>query len=333
VNSEIVEATEDDVFYGSVPLFHTSGQLQIVLPAIYSGATAVLDRWFSASRFWERCVKHGATVIFLIGSMVNALLKQPVSRYEKEHKVRVAQTGGVGEREWLEFERRFGVRVYEGYGMTETCAVAAFNRPGETRVGSVGRILPHFEARVVDDEDNELPPGEVGELVIRPREPFVMMLEYYKKPEETVRAWRNLWFHTGDLVRMDEDGYIYFVGRKKDIIRRRGENVSPYYVESVINEYPGVVESAVVGVPSELGDEEIKACLVVRDKTGFDYLDFLRFCEERLPYYMVPRYVELVDELPKTPTQKIQRHVLKSRGVGKAFDAVKAGYKPKRPID
>ncbi|MEM4413114.1 MAG: ATP-dependent acyl-CoA ligase [Candidatus Caldarchaeum sp.] len=332
MNSSIAEAREGDVFYSTVPFFHTSGQLQVILPALVNDLTAAFDPWFHASQFWKNAATYGATVVFLISSMVNILLKQPETPYDRGHSVRVAMTGGATRETWPVFERRFGVRVLEGYGMTETCAIAIFSRGQDVRVGSVGKPLPYFEMMVVDEDDNELPAGKVGELVIRPRRPFVMMLEYYKKPDETVKAWRNLWFHTGDLFRRDEDGYFYVVGRIKESIRRKGENISPYEIESVVNEHPAVLESAAVGVPSEVGDEDVKVYVKLKPGASIDHVEFLRWCDKALPYFMVPRYVEVVDELPKTPTQRIQRYLLKERGVGQAFDAVKAGFKPTKPI-
>ncbi|MDW8360293.1 MAG: AMP-binding protein [Candidatus Caldarchaeum sp.] len=332
MNSSIAEACDGDVFYSTVPFFHTSGQLQIVLPALMNDLTAAFDPWFHASQFWQNAAKYGATKIFLISSMINILLKQPVGPYDRNHSVKIAMTGGSTRETWLKFEERFGVKVYEGYGMTETSAIAIFNRGGEVRLGSVGKPLPYFEMKVFDENDNELPPGKVGELVIRPRKPFVMMMEYYKKPSETVRAWRNLWFHTGDLFYRDEDGYFYVVGRIKESIRRRGENISPYEIESVVNEHPAVLESAAVGVPSALGDEDVKVYLKLKPGARIDFVDFLKWCDKNLPYHMVPRYVETLDELPKTPTQRIQRYLLKERGVGQAFDAVKAGFKPTKPV-
>jgi crotonobetaine/carnitine-CoA ligase len=332
MNAEIAEVREGDVFFSTVPFFHTSGQLQIVLPAILNDLTAAFDPWFHASRFWESAVKYRATVVFLISSMINILLKTPTGPYDKSHKVRIAMTGGAKGETWLDFEKRFGVRVLEGYGMTETCAIAVFNRGNEVRVGSVGKPLPYFEMIVADEHDHELPPYEVGQLLIRPKKPFVMMLEYYKKPHETVEAWRNLWFHTGDLFYRDEDGFLYFVGRKKETIRRRGENISPYEIESVVNEHPAVLESAAVGVPSEIGDEDVKIYIVLKPGTHLDFMEFLTWCDQHLPYYMVPRYVEVVEALPKTPTQRIQRYLLKERGVGNAFDAFKAGFKPSKTI-
>ncbi|MFP3209820.1 MAG: AMP-binding protein [Nitrososphaeria archaeon] len=327
-SAQIVEAGEGDTIYGAVPLFHTSGQFMVVMPAIYARGTAAIDPWFHASTFWRRCIDYGATISFLIGTMAAALLRRPPSPEERSHRCHVIYTGGISEADWPEFERRFGVRIYEGYGLTESGAIAIFNRPGMVKVGTIGRPLDDFEAAVVDELDGPLPPGAVGEIVLRPREPFVMMLEYRGKPEETVRAWRNLWFHTGDLAYVDEEGFFHLVGRKKEVIRRRGENISPYYVESVIGGYPGVLEVAVAGVPDELGDEEVAAFLVVSDRSSFDLGDFVEYCGSRLPYYMVPRYVKLVDELPKTPTQKLIRSALRDMVDG-AFDLERMGLRGK----
>ena len=332
MNAEIAEAREGDVFYSTVPFFHTSGQLQIVLPALLNDLTAAFDAWFHASKFWVNAANYRASVIFLISSMINILLKTPEGESDRGHNVRVAMTGGASKETWALFEKRFGVKVLEGYGMTETCAIAIFNRGNLVRQGSVGKPLPYFEMIVADENDHELPPGKVGQLLIRPKKPFVMMLEYYKKPQETVTAWRNLWFHTGDLFYRDEDGFFYIVGRIKESIRRRGENISPYMVESVVNEHPAVLESAAVGVPSEVGDEDVKIYVKLKPGAHLDFLEFLSWCDKRLPYYMVPRYVEIVEELPKTPTQRIQRYVLKARGVGNAFDGLKAGFKPSKPF-
>lgn len=331
-NAETAEAREGDVFFSTVPFFHTSGQLQIVLPAMIHDLEFAFEPWFSASKFFEQAKKYGATATFLLGTMVNMLLKQPEGPFDRAHKLRVAMTGGAKKHEWEAFEKRFGVKVLEGYGMTELGAIAIFNRSNACRVGSVGKPLPYFEAKIVDEHDNELPPYTKGELVIRPKVPYTMMLEYFNKPKETVEAWRNLWFHTGDILYMDEDGFFYYVERKKDVIRRRGENISPYDIESVANQHPKVLESVAVGVPSEVGEEDVKIYVKLKPNETLDPLELLKWLDERLPYYMVPRYVEFVDEIPKTPTQRPQRYLLRQRGIGQAFDAYKAGFKPKRPI-
>jgi len=331
-NAVTAEAREGDVFFSTVPFFHTSGQLQVVLPAMIHDLQGAFEPWFSASRFWSQAKEYGATVIFLISSMINILLKQPESSADRDHKVRVAMTGGAKKQEWELFEKRFGVRVLEGFGMTETGAIAIFNRSWDYRVGSLGKPLPHFEAKVVDDDDNEVPPGVKGELVIRPKVPYTMMLEYYKKPQQTVEAWRNLWFHTGDIVYRDEDGYFYYVDRKKDVIRRRGENIAPYDIETTVNQHPKVLEAVAVGVPSEVGEEDVKLYVKLKPGEQLDPLELAKWLDERLPYYMVPRYIEYVDEIPKTPTQRAQRYLLKQRGIGQAIDLYKLGFRPKRPI-
>ncbi|HEV2429864.1 MAG TPA: ATP-dependent acyl-CoA ligase, partial [Thermoplasmata archaeon] len=165
-----------------------------------------------------------------------------------------------------------------------------------------------------------VPAGTRGELVVRPRSPFTMFLGYHNKPEETVRAWRNLWFHTGDFVTRDPDGYYYFVDRKKDVIRRRGENLAPYDVESVLNQHPSVFESVVIGVPSPLGEEDVKGFVVLRPGTRADPAELFRFCSERLPFFMVPRYLEFLGEIPKTANQKAQRFRLREHSGGEVYD-------------
>jgi crotonobetaine/carnitine-CoA ligase len=182
-----------------------------------------------------------------------------------------------------------------------------------------------LELAIVDEEDHPLPPGQEGELVARPRTPFATMLEYYGKPRETIAAWRNLWFHTGDLAWEDEDGYVYFVGRRAHRIRRRGENISAFEVEGVMNAHAKVLESAVVGVQSELGDEDVKAYVRLEPGATLDPEELIRWCEARLAPFKIPRYVEFVEEIPRTEaTQRIDRGKLKQRGAGQAWDREKA---------
>jgi crotonobetaine/carnitine-CoA ligase len=195
----------------------------------------------------------------------------------------------------------------------------------------VGTPLGFVEARVVDDEDRPVPDGERGELVVRPREPYTMFLEYYRKPDKTVEATRNLWFHTGDYVTRDAEGYYYFVDRKKDVIRRRGENLAPYDVESALNRHPAVFESVVVGVPSPLGEEDVKAFVQLKPGARASAEELFRFLIERLPFFMVPRYLEFVDEIPKTANQKAQRYLLRQRPPQGQFDREAMGLAAKPP--
>ncbi len=243
------QLASDSVLFTALPLFHCNAQEMTTLTALMNDLTAAYDERFHATTFWETAAHMKATHVSLLISMINVLFKQPAKASDRTHAVRTALTAGATKDVWPEFERRFGLTIVELYGMTECGCTTLMNPPGAIRVGSVGTPLGFVEADVVDDEDRPVPPGTRGELVVRPRKPFTMFSGYLGKPEKTVEAWRNLWFHTGDYVTRDVDGYYYFVDRKKDVIRRRGENLAPYDVESVLNRHPAVFESVVIGVP------------------------------------------------------------------------------------
>jgi crotonobetaine/carnitine-CoA ligase len=213
-----------------------------------------------------------------------------------------------------DFFTRTGVALIEGYGSTETNFVLA-TAADSPRNGTMGWLQAGFDARVVDEHDVELPPGEAGELVLRADEPFAFATGYFGMPEETVRAWRNLWFHTGDRVVRDAQGSYRFIDRIKDAIRRRGENVSSYEVEQVLLAYPGLATVAVYPVRSELAEDEVMAALVAREGEKVDFDALVRYCEQRLPYFAVPRYIEQMDELPRTENGKVQKYKLRERGV------------------
>jgi crotonobetaine/carnitine-CoA ligase len=185
-----------------------------------------------------------------------------------------------------------------------------------------------YEVKLFDDSDSEVPVGEIGEIVFRPRVPHVMMSEYYNMPEKTLEACRNLWFHTGDLAKKDEDGYFYFVDRKKDALRRRGENISSFEVERAINTHPSVLESAAVAVQSELAEDEVKICVVLKPGEILLPEELIRYAADRMPYFAVPRFVEFMDALPKTPTERVQKYLLKQAGItANTWDREKAGIK------
>ena len=303
----------DSVLFTGLPLFHCNAQEMTTLTALLNDLTAAYEERFHASTYWETAQRMGATHVSLLISMINVLFKQPPKASDRTHSVTVALTAGTTKEVWPEFERRFGVTVIELYGMTECGCTTLMNPPDAIRVGSIGTPLGFVEAEVVDDQDRPVPSGTRGELVVRPRSPHTMFLRYHQKPEQTVESWRNLWFHTGDYVTRDADGYYYFVDRKKDVIRRRGENLAPYDVETVLNRHPAVFESVVVGVPSPLGEEDVKAFVQCRPGTSVDARALFEFCIQHLPFFMVPRYIEFVDEIPKTANQKAQRYLLKGR--------------------
>ncbi len=313
------------VLFTALPLFHCNAQEMTALAALENDLTAAFDERFHATTYWETAAAAGATHVSLLVAMVNILFKQPEKPSDRTHSVRTALTAGATREVWPKFEARFGVTIVELYGMTECGCTTLMNPPGAIRLGSVGTPLGFVEARLVDDGDRPVPDGTPGELVVRPRAPYTMFLEYLGKPEKTVEAWRNLWFHTGDLMTRDPDGYYYFMDRKKDVIRRRGENLAPYDVERVLNDHPGVFESVVVGVPAEVGEEDVKAFVVRKPGPPVGAEELFRFAADRLPFFMVPRYLEFVDELPKTASLKVQRYLLKGKRTGREVDRESLG--------
>jgi len=319
------------VLFTALPLFHCNAQEMTTLTALLNDLTAAFDERFHASSYWETAARFGATHVSLLIAMINVLFKQPERPTDATHGVHTALTAGTTRQVWPEFERRFGLRIVELYGMTECGCTTLMNPPDAIRVGSVGTPLGFVEAEVVDDQDRPVADGVRGELVVRPRTPYTMFLRYHRKAEQTVEAWRNAWFHTGDYVTRDPDGYYYFVDRKKDVIRRRGENLAPYDVESVLNRHPAVFESVVVGVPSPLGEEDVKAFVQLKPGATRDPRGLFEFCVEQLPFFMVPRFLEFVDEIPKTANQKAQRYLLKGRRGGDEFDRESLGIALRRP--
>lgn len=319
------------VLFTALPLFHCNAQEMTTLTAFLYDLTAAFDERFHASTFWETAARAGATHVSLLISMINVLFKQPEKTSDRTHNVRTALTAGATKEIWPDFERRFGLEIVELYGMTECGCTTLMNPPAAIRIGSVGTPLPFVEAAVVDDLDEPVPDGTQGELIVRPKDPYTMFLGYHRKPEQTVEAWRNLWFHTGDFVRRDADGYYYFIDRKKDVIRRRGENLAPFDVESQLNRHPAVFESVVVGVPSPLGEEDVKAFVQLRPGAIVPPKELFEFCAEHLPFFMVPKYLEFVDEIPKTANQKAQRYLLKQRRGGVEYDRDALGVQVRKP--
>lgn len=316
---------QGDVLCTTLPMFHTNA-INCFFQALLTGATQVLEPRFSASGFWPAMARSRATVTYLLGAMVPILLAQPPSDAERRHAVRVALAPGAPAELWPAFKDRTGVDLIDGYGSTETNFV--IGAPvAEQRPGKMGRLAPGFTARVVDEHDNPLPPGTAGELVLRADEPFAFAAGYFAMPEKTVEAWRNLWFHTGDRVVMDGDGYFTFLDRLKDAIRRRGENISSFEVEQVLAGHAAVAAAAVFPVRSELAEDEVMAAIILKPGRTTAPEELLRYCEPRLPYFALPRYVEFVETLPTTENGKVRKSELRARGVtSTAWDRERAGY-------
>lgn len=327
---EYREGGKDDIFYTFLPLYHFNAQVLTTLTTIIAEAEMVLAERFSASRFWEEVRRYGATQFNYLGAVIPILSKQPPKPDDLDNPIRIALGAGCPPAVMEEVEKRFGIKCLEGYGMTEI-GIPIHVRVNDRRPGSCGKPMDIYEIKLVDDQDNEVPVGEVGEFVFRPREPFTMMLGYYNMPEKTLEAFRNLWFHTGDLGRKDADGYFYFVDRKKDALRRRGENISSFEVERAVNSHPSVLESAAVAVPSEVGEDEVKICVVLKPGETLTPEELIKHCNERMPYFAVPRYVEFLESLPKTPTERVEKYKLKQAGITpNTWDREKAGIKVTR---
>ncbi|MFI5013428.1 MAG: ATP-dependent acyl-CoA ligase [Hyphomicrobiales bacterium] len=329
ITADLLGVGDEDVLVTPLPLFH-SNALNTFYQALLYGAHVVYLPRFSVSGFFPSLAEHKATVTYLLGAMVPMLLSRPPSSDEKAHSATIALAPGVPERFRAEFTSRSGIALLDGYGSTETNFVIGAH-PSLQRAGMMGPVIMGFEARVVDADDNELPDGEAGELMVRAAEPFAFGRGYFGMPEKTVEAWRNLWFHTGDRVVREADGQFRFLDRLKDAIRRRGENISSFEVEQVLISHPEVASAAVFPVRSELAEDEVMAAILLKDRSAVSELELMRFCEPRLPRFALPRFVEFVAELPQTENGKVQKFKLRERGIPPGvWDREKSGWSPSR---
>ncbi len=322
-------ATPEDRFFTCLPYFHANPQYYSTMGSLATQASLVVTERFSASRFWEQVRESKATIINFIGMMMPVLLKNPPLADDRDNSVRVLYGSPAPTPEMLaEFESRFGSKVIIAFGMTETCYGTIERLDEDHRPGSAG--LPRWhpdprfqnELRLLGDDGSGVERGKVGEIALR--NPAVMP-GYWRDPERTAEVLRDGWLHTGDLGWVDEDGYLYFVDRKKDVVRRRGENISSQEVENVIKRHPGVAECAVIGVPSELGEDEVKAYVVpipLQGASGAPPVsgdgparltpeDVIHWCADRLAYFKVPRYLEFREDLPRTPSLRVRKDELR----------------------
>jgi len=303
-----------DIFFCFYPLYHMAGKFMSVLATLSVGGKLVLDAGFSPELWLERIRTYGATVTAAHGPMLEMVFALPPTPSDRDHKLRLIRTSPFPKRIATEFEARFKVKGLENWGMTEIGVPCWTPLDEPLRVGSCGRIdKDWYEFAVVDPvTDAVLSTGQVGEFVVRPKQPWTVTLGYLGMPEMTVETWRNLWFHTGDCGRIDAEGYVYFIDRAKERIRRRAENISASDIESAALCHHCVADAAAVGVPSEFeSDDDIKLCVVPRPNATLTPETLLRFLVQQLPHYMVPRYVQFFDKLPRTATGKLQRTTLK----------------------
>jgi crotonobetaine/carnitine-CoA ligase len=320
---------EGDVLLTTLPIFHTNA-LNAFYQALLNGCTYVLEPKFSASGFWPTVRRHKANVTYLLGAMAAILLSRPAEPGDRDHDLRVALGGGVPERFHQTFLERFNVPLVDGYASTETNFVFASPIPSD-RPGSMGYLMKGAQAVIVDQDDAPVADGEAGELLLRPVEPFSFATGYFNMPEKTVEAWQNYWFHTGDRVVREPNGVFRFIDRVKDAIRRRGENVSSWEVEQVLMQHPAIAACAVHAVPSEMGEDEVAAALELKPDAAFDPVDVIGFCETRLAYFAVPRFLRVLSTMPLTENGKIKKISLREAGItADMWDREAAGYKLKR---
>ena len=303
-----LEGLADEVYFSCLPLFHSNAQVLCAYPALLAGARVAYVERFSVTRFWQQAIDAGATTFNSIGAMVYFLWSAPPSPLDRAHRVHTVSAAPAPKDVYHEFEERFGVTFTEGYGLTETGVATMMDPTLPPRLGSCGKANPGYEVTIVEPgTDLPLPPGTPGEIVVDQRIPNIIMRAYYGMPEKTAEDFRNLKLHTGDLGRMDADGYVYFMDRVKDYIRRRGENVSSMEVERQVAEHPEVKEAAAIGVKAGEGassEDEIMVVCIAEGATP-DPAELTQWLAERMPYFMVPRYIRFVDALPKTPTERV----------------------------
>ena len=302
-----------DVVYNTLPLFHVGGQNMVWMALVSDTAAAMAER-FSASRFWDDVRAYGATYTLCLGAMIPMLAKQPQRPDDHDNPLRIALSAAAPPAIWEAFEKRFGVRIVELYAQTEGGFMLNSDARANGKVGAMGKPSGGYAMRVVDDNDCDLPPGGVGELVYRSTTTDDMP-EYYKDPEATAEKNRGGWIRSGDLAYKDEDGYFFFVDRKNDFMRRRGENISSHEVESVVNGHQDVLESAAYALPSELGEDEVTVAIVLKPNARLTPESLVQYCKERMASFMVPRFVRFLDAFPKTGTERTMKYELKEQGV------------------
>jgi carnitine-CoA ligase len=317
-----------DRVFTAWPMFHLSGHVLALLPALANHASVCYAMTFSASSFISTARAEGATAIFGVGPMAMAILAQPRHPADGDSGLRVAVFTPVPPEAQLEFEERFNTSfLAEVYGQTECFPISLSRLDGPRNRATAGRPLPHLEVKIVDDDNEAVPPGVTGEIVVRAVEPNVMFAGYWNGTTPHDGAGMD-WHHTGDNGQIDEDGFLSFVDRKKDSLRRRGENVSSFELEAAIVQHPGVAEVAVVATPSELGEDDIRVCLVPVEGVSLDAEELFEFFRRELPYFAIPRYAEVREQLPRTvATGRVMKHVLRDEGVqADAWDFQALGF-------
>ena len=310
IQGQLFQLTSQDRVFTAQPFYYMDPQWNTIMVILYNATLVVAER-FSTSQFWDQVRDNKITCFYCIGSMTSFLYNTPPSKLDRQHNLRMVQTSGIPPSIHRAWEERFGVPVHEIYASTETTADIAVTSDMDRKVGTacIGRPVPYREVRIVDDDDIDVTRGEVGEIILKRGRG--MMKGYYKDPESTERAFRGGWFHSGDLGYQDEDGDYHFVGRKKDIIRRGGENISAASVEQVLLGHSQILDAAVIPVPDPIRGEEVKAYVVLKPGEVLTAQQIFEYCEQNMAAFKVPRYLEFRESLPKTPSERVQKEKLK----------------------
>ena len=306
----------DDVMFTPLPLFHFNAISVCVVGTLLVGGRAAIERRFSVSNFWPEIKRTGATMVSMLGSPAILIANAEDHPDQQGHHLRLCAAAPMPpdtDRAWQE---RFGCKTFSGgYGLTEASLISMLDAGEPNKAGASGKPNRHeFEVRLVDDFDVEVAAGEVGEIICRPTGPNLMFAGYWNRPDATVEATRNLWFHTGDLGRVDDDGYLYFVDRKKDALRRRGENISSFEMEKVLFAHAAIRDAAVHAVPSPLGEDDVKVTVVLQDGATLTEEELCRWVAERVPFFAIPRYVEFRVDLPRNPVGRVLKYQLREEG-------------------
>jgi crotonobetaine/carnitine-CoA ligase len=311
-------ATKDDITITPLPLFHMNALCVGIISNILVGARVAIVPRFSVSKFWPEVERSGATIASILGSM-GWLLAQAADDESmlkcigQIHTVRGNPFTEEAKRVWRE---RFGARQVggNGYGLTEACVITSLAGGEYAAPGSSGKRISEYDVRIVDDLDRELPANTSGEVIVRPLHPDIMFMGYWRRPEETLKLMRNMWFHTGDIGKFDEDGFFYFIDRKKDYLRRRGENISSFEMEAAFSDHPDIVEVAVHAVPSDKGEDDVKITAILREGATLAAADLFQWSKDVVPYYALPRYIEFRSSLPKNPQGRVLKYLLRDEG-------------------
>jgi crotonobetaine/carnitine-CoA ligase len=304
---------ENSVYYTGMPLFHGNALMLTTSESLVMGATMALSKKFSASKFWDEIRQSKATMFNTIGAMIPILMKQPPRPNDGDHNVRLVLSAACPADMWEAFEKRFNVKIWEGYAAID--GTGMIMNLGDGPVGSIGKPPAGSVIRLIDASGNEVKQGEIGELQFKVPENAKSKVVYYKNTEATEKKTRGGWESTGDLMYQDPAGFLYFVGRNTDSMRRRGENVSAYDVEQAILKHPAILECAVYAVPSDLAEDDIMASVSLVEGMKATPKELLAFLSDKLAKFAVPRYIRIVDEFPKTETHRIKKSELKTLGV------------------